>query len=179
MAGTISPWAPGSACEWKLETWQHSRWQVFTPDGPVLDRTELYLLSTELMLNPILSDKSDKLQFHLVTGLMDSHYLEGFCAEYRVDRLHNGKQSRPQWRASYPWQGRTRNSSTRETTHHHLSIFSLVYNRQKWWRSDYRERVFYHLQTVRFCVLFSDCFFFDRYRSVIATITLRNPSSTY
>lgn len=42
----------------------------FIPDGPVLDRTELYLLGTELMLNPILSDKSDQLQFHLVTGVV-------------------------------------------------------------------------------------------------------------
>ncbi len=41
-----------------------------TPDGPVLDRTELYLLNAELQLNPILTEKNDKLQFHLVTGFV-------------------------------------------------------------------------------------------------------------
>ncbi|KAF9533628.1 hypothetical protein CPB83DRAFT_485505 [Crepidotus variabilis] len=52
MAGPISPWSPGPSY------------------GPVLSQTDLYLLKTELTLNPTLEGKNDayQLQFHLVTG---------------------------------------------------------------------------------------------------------------
>ena len=39
-------------------------------DGPVLSQTDLYLLNTELEINPILEGKGpNQLQFHLVTGV--------------------------------------------------------------------------------------------------------------
>ncbi|PPQ71793.1 hypothetical protein CVT24_006144 [Panaeolus cyanescens] len=42
-------------------------------DGPILSQTDLYLLQTDLELNPILEGKAEnQLQFHLVTGFTTS-----------------------------------------------------------------------------------------------------------
>jgi len=47
-----------------------SKWAAGTSYGPILSQTDLYLLNTELELNPILEGKLEnyQLQFHLVTG---------------------------------------------------------------------------------------------------------------
>lgn len=49
----------------------HMGIQTIRTDGPVLSQTDLYLLNTELDVNPILEGKvpNYQLQFHLVTGL--------------------------------------------------------------------------------------------------------------
>jgi len=55
MDKVIGKWAPGASY------------------GPVLSQTDLYLLNTELELNPILEGKGqNQLQFHLVTGFATS-----------------------------------------------------------------------------------------------------------
>jgi len=49
------------------------KWAPGPSYGPVLSQTELYLLNTELELNPILEGKvANQLQFHLVTGFATS-----------------------------------------------------------------------------------------------------------
>ncbi|KAJ3505014.1 hypothetical protein NLJ89_g7637 [Agrocybe chaxingu] len=49
-------------------------WTAGTSYGPILSQTDLYLLNTDLQLNPILEGKLDNqpLQFHLVTGFTTS-----------------------------------------------------------------------------------------------------------
>jgi len=55
MDRVVAKWAPGASY------------------GPVLTQTDLYLLDTELELNPILEGKvTNQLQFHLVTGFATS-----------------------------------------------------------------------------------------------------------
>jgi len=55
MDKIIGKWAPGASY------------------GPVLSQTDLYLLNTELEINPILEGKGpNQLQFHLVTGFATS-----------------------------------------------------------------------------------------------------------
>jgi len=51
-----------------------SQWAAGAAYGPVLSQVDLYLLNTELLLNPILEGKLDnyQLQFHLVTGFTTS-----------------------------------------------------------------------------------------------------------
>jgi len=49
------------------------KWTPGASYGPVLSQTDLYLLNTELELNPILDNKGpNQLQFHLVTGFATS-----------------------------------------------------------------------------------------------------------
>jgi len=50
------------------------KWTAGASYGPVLSQTDLYLLNTELELNPILEGKiqTQQLQFHLVTGFATS-----------------------------------------------------------------------------------------------------------
>jgi len=49
------------------------KWTPGASYGPVLSQTDLYLLNTELEINPILDGKgSNQLQFHLVTGFATS-----------------------------------------------------------------------------------------------------------
>jgi len=54
MDKVIGKWAPGASY------------------GPVLSQTDLYLLNTELEINPILDKGPNQLQFHLVTGFATS-----------------------------------------------------------------------------------------------------------
>ncbi|KDR81938.1 hypothetical protein GALMADRAFT_240269 [Galerina marginata CBS 339.88] len=51
-----------------------NKWAAGTSYGPILSQTDLYLLNTELELNPILEGKLEnyQLQFHLVTGYTTS-----------------------------------------------------------------------------------------------------------
>jgi len=49
------------------------KWAPGASYGPVLSQTDLYLLNTELEINPILEGKGpNQLQFHLVTGFATS-----------------------------------------------------------------------------------------------------------
>lgn len=66
----VGKWAAGASCEcptlWKRDCILSDRWVV---DGPVLSQTDLYLLGTELQINPILQHEGDT-DFHLVFNLM-------------------------------------------------------------------------------------------------------------
>ena len=69
-----SKWAPGFSCQSHFSLTLRAAIDVLIlpipTDGPVLTTTELYLLQTELQLNPILtnSNPSFHLIFHLQTG---------------------------------------------------------------------------------------------------------------
>ena len=49
------------------------RYRPATTDGPVLSQTDLYLLGTELQLNPILMNMNPK--FHLVFNLLSGSFI--------------------------------------------------------------------------------------------------------
>jgi hypothetical protein len=70
MDKIIGKWAPGASCAFSSSV-NHSHFEIpLEIDGPVLSQTDLYLLNTELEINPILEGKGpNQLQFHLVTGL--------------------------------------------------------------------------------------------------------------
>ena len=62
-------------------------------DGPVLTQTDLYLLGTELELNPILANTSESFQliFNLSTGVLPPFlrrvaFFERFVGIYRPNR---------------------------------------------------------------------------------------------
>lgn len=67
----------------------HRRTRTKRTDGPILSQTDLYLLQTELELNPILEGKADHLQFHLVTGFT-SNGRGGECPHYWKDKMLTG-----------------------------------------------------------------------------------------
>lgn len=73
MDKMVSKWAPGASCAFasSVNTTGSFKQRKYWTDGPVLSQTDLYLLNTELEVNPILEGKVPKyqLQFHLVTGL--------------------------------------------------------------------------------------------------------------
>lgn len=75
MDKVIGKWTPGASCAFACSiNTPRSFFKVeetIQTDGPVLSQTDLYLLNTELELNPILEGKiqTQQLQFHLVTGL--------------------------------------------------------------------------------------------------------------
>lgn len=68
MDKIVGKWTPGASCAYTFFYYNHSGLTMKT-DGPVLTQTDLYLLNTDLELNPILGGKvPNPLQFHLVTG---------------------------------------------------------------------------------------------------------------
>lgn len=71
MDKIVGKWTPGASCGW-FECYINVRgdFKAIQTDGPVLSQTDLYLLQTELELNPILAQGkvTNQLQFHLVTG---------------------------------------------------------------------------------------------------------------
>ena len=70
MDKIISKWAPGASCAFTSSVKTTMIFKTIQTDGPVLSQTDLYLLNTELELNPILEGQvANQLQFHLVTGL--------------------------------------------------------------------------------------------------------------
>jgi hypothetical protein len=71
MDKIIGKWAPGASCAFASSINHSEHFRKNTQiDGPVLSQTDLYLLNTELEINPILEGKGpNQLQFHLVTGL--------------------------------------------------------------------------------------------------------------
>jgi hypothetical protein len=71
MADHVGKWAPGSSCTSVLCRYRISNILMndrVNTDGPVLTQTDLYLLGTELQLNPILMNANPK--FHLVFNLL-------------------------------------------------------------------------------------------------------------
>jgi hypothetical protein len=59
---------------------------LIPPDGPVLSTTELYLLQTELQLNPILTNSNPgfHLIFHLQTGKQSRLSIDTIQAEHSL-----------------------------------------------------------------------------------------------
>ena len=75
MDKVIAKWSPGNSCAFHIFLFNHKTfkerkcYKKKKTDGPVLSQTDLYLLNTELEINPILEGKGpNQLQFHLVTG---------------------------------------------------------------------------------------------------------------
>lgn len=69
MADTIGKWSPGSSCKLLRFGCVKSLSEKQT-DGPVLSQTDLYLLNTDLEINPILTNSNAGFQllFNLNTG---------------------------------------------------------------------------------------------------------------
>lgn len=71
MDKVVGKWTPGASCGFACSSNIRVDFKALQTDGPVLSQTDLYLLQTELELNPILAQGkvTNQLQFHLVTGL--------------------------------------------------------------------------------------------------------------
>lgn len=108
-------------------------------DGPVLSTTELYLLQTELQLNPILTNSNPgfHLIFHLQTGkpsglsvgVTHAKHPPNFLWRHRIDFWIQSRSSRQ----GYPIhsQRRTRYTSPCPRTGGYLRILPVVHDRQE------------------------------------------------
>ena len=71
MGDKIAKWAAGPHCTCVACFLSRTFLQLLygTTDGPVLSQTDLYLLQTELLINPVLAGQSQfNLLFNLLTG---------------------------------------------------------------------------------------------------------------
>ena len=71
MGDKIAKWAAGPHCTCVACSLLRTFLQLLygTTDGPVLSQTDLYLLQTELLINPVLAGQSQfNLLFNLLTG---------------------------------------------------------------------------------------------------------------
>jgi len=116
-----------------------SRFEIARADGPVLSTTELYLLQTELQLNPILTNSNPgfHLIFHLQTGKPSHPFIDraqverpsNFSWRYRIDFRVQPRGTRQR----YPVHGQRRARYTPPCPRigGHLRIFSVVHDRQE------------------------------------------------